>query len=111
MIKIKIVELHDDHSLRAVVVSGYDTINNGRVYSLEEIDEGTAKQNKLAHSLIGAYFNSGAFSDNVTTSQDLKEMLKYRIGERFDKYVYIDPENLEAGIQDAKKYKDIPHRS
>lgn len=79
----------------------------GRKYILEDVERGTAAQNKAAHALMQEYFKSGLFSDNADTWQDLRNRLKIRLGQGFESFVYIDPDDPYK-IQDAETWELIP---
>jgi len=100
---MKVLITDDD---RFQVVSA-DTPVIGRYYMMEDAETGTGAQNRAFHALVGEYFKSGCYSDTAHTVGELKDKIKLRLGEGFEAFVYIDPDD-PYHINDCKKYEDIP---
>lgn len=83
-----LVETSDGLTIVARLISG--SPKPGTEYFLEDARNGTGAQNKFFHLLCGEYFNSGCFSDEAKTWLHLREKIKLRLGEGFEKIIYGD---------------------
>ena len=77
----------------------------GTEYILEDAAEQSDKQRKLFHSLCKIYYDSGCHSYKVTSWWDLREKVKYSLGEGFSHVEYV---NAEMQIVTVKKASDVP---
>ena len=84
--KIKVLETKG--SLAKVSVIG--KLEIGKEYYVEDALTGTQAQNRFFHLLVQEYYNSGMYSDIATTVDDLREKIKLRLGEGFEKIIYSD---------------------
>jgi len=90
----------ENRVLKANIISGLVEIN--KEYFLEDALHGTLAQGRILHLLIQEYFNSGLYSDNVKTWLELREHIKRRLGEGFEKIIYVDDDYKIREV----KYKD-----
>lgn len=83
----------------------------GRKYNLEDATKGTEAQNRYFHKIVLLYFNSGCYSDDVTTADELKQELKKRIGLGYVNYNYVStgdiPEWKRGNPEDSKYNKTL----
>jgi len=86
-----------------IVLSG-DAPEQGRKYSLEDTETGTAAQNKAFHALCQEFYVSGCHSYNCASWLELKEYIKRDLGAGFASFVYAD----ETGMHEVKTQSDIP---
>ncbi len=102
-----------------ITESGYlcldeDKPEIGKKYRLEDIAEGTEKQNKAFHALVGEYYKTGAWSytgsgyKKGVTFAEFRDLIKRNLGAGFESYVYADYVDGKAIIKKAKKKEDIP---
>lgn len=105
MMKIYISDINN-RVLTANIINGSPKI--GKEYMLEDALHGTSAQNRFFHLLVQEYFNSGLFSDNVTSWFELREHIKRRLGQGFDKIIYVD-DNIKIHEIDYKELHTIPN--
>lgn len=80
----------------------------GKVYELEEADEGTIRQGKAFHALVQEYWRSGCASYPSKGFVDFRNNIKKHLGAGFEAFVYAVIENGRPVIKDAKSYEEIP---
>lgn len=89
------------------IISSTKEIKPGEYYleSANDKARNTNKLNRMFHLLITDYFNSGKYSDQVDTLLELREKIKYRLGEGFDRFLYV---NDSGDLVKCKLYDEIP---
>lgn len=88
----------------------------GRFYNLEPYHNGTEAQNKLFHSLLMEYFNSGTHSYDAKNFDHFKKQIKRALGKGFEAvaYSYVEAVEVDGTIEYkprmevVEKYSDIP---
>lgn len=80
----------------------------GHKYQLESLVDGTQAQNKLFHSLLMVYYNSGLHSENGVDFHTFKDLIKKRLGGGFEAFIYAEIIDGHPVIKHAKKKEDIP---
>lgn len=92
------------------IADGEEKPKAGVVYELEDAQNGTAKQNKTIHALIGEYFKAGCHPKKGGEPYDtLRDHLKLTLGAGMEKYFYgfFLPDNtMKKG--ETKEWADIP---
>lgn len=80
----------------------------GSYYFCEKDESGTKLQNALFHALLQVWFVSGKYSYPVGTFEDLKKIVKLKMGAGYSSYVFI--EQTEKGFRKGrvKSYDDVP---
>ena len=81
-----------------------DTPELGKTYALEDVTEGTGKQNRAFHSLVQEYWQTGAHSYQAKTFERFRDFIKRDLGAGFESYVYAD----ETGMHKVKTIDEIP---
>lgn len=93
-----------------------ETPEVGHKYQLESLHDGTLQQNKLFHSLVMVYYNSGQHNDDKIDYTTFRDRIKKNLGAGFESFIYVEmkaPDDLKHGvwkpvIKHAKKKEDIP---
>ena len=80
----------------------------GHKYELESMVDGTQAQNKLFHSLVMVYYNSGQHNDDKIDFYTFRERIKKNLGCGFESYIYIEIVDDMPKIKHARKIEDIP---
>jgi hypothetical protein len=86
----------------------------GVSYTLENAESGTGAQNRLFHAILDIYYRSGAWSyvgsgyKGGATYDEFRNMIKRKLGAKFEAYVWVDPNESPPVIHDAKEQSEIP---
>lgn len=86
----------------------------GRKYNLEDASNGTDAQNRLFHSLLSEYYNSGLWSYQGSgyrkgaTLHEFREIIKRKLGAGFEVIYYADYVDGKAIICQCKTIDEIP---
>ena len=79
----------------------------GHKYQLESLHDGTLAQNKLFHSLVMVYYNSGQHNDDKIDYTTFRDRIKKNLGAGFESFIYAEIIDNKPVIKHAKKKEDI----
>lgn len=80
----------------------------GRVYELTDPADGTDRQNKAFHALVGEYFRSGCSSYRAKSYFEFRDLIKRDLGAGWEKIIYVDPLDPSPIIHEVKSEDDLP---
>lgn len=80
----------------------------GHKYQLESLHDGTLAQNKLFHSLVMVYYNSGQHNDDKIDYTTFRDRIKKNLGAGFESFIYAEIIDGKPVIRHAKKKEEIP---
>lgn len=80
----------------------------GRVYVLEDAENGTNAQNKAFHAILGEYWKSGQHSYQVKDFDSFRDVIKRNLGAGFESFVYADIVDGAPKLVACKTKAEIP---
>ena len=85
-----------------------ETPEVGHKYQLESLHDGTLAQNKLFHSLVMVYYNSGQHNDDKINYTTFRDRIKKNLGAGFESFIYAEIVEGKPKIRHARKKEEIP---